>query len=69
MPARGLTTEKLSCDFDYAGTMIEEMLLGLVAQRAGKKIEYDPATGHVTNMPEADDYLKRQYRQGWTLNG
>jgi len=66
---KGLNNRKTSCDFDYAGTMIEEMLLGLVSQRAGKKIEYDPATGHVTNMPEANDYLRRQYRQGWTLNG
>ena len=49
--------------------MIEQMLLGLVAHRAGKKLEYDPATGLVTNMPEANDWLKRTYRSGWTLNG
>ena len=29
----------------------------------------DPATGRVTNAPEANDYLKRTYRSGWTLNG
>ena len=29
--------------------MIEQMLLGLVAHRAGKRLEYDPATGRVTN--------------------
>jgi hypothetical protein len=66
---KGLNDRKTHCDFDYAGTMMEEMLLGLVAHRAGKRIEYDPATGRVTNAPEANDYLKRQYRQGWTLNG
>jgi hypothetical protein len=49
--------------------MIEMMLLGLVAYRAGKKISYDGATGHVTDCSEANDYLKRTYRQGWTLNG
>ena len=60
---------KTSCDFDYGGTMIEQMLLGLVAYRVGKKVEYNGATGHVTNSPEADGLLKRRYRPGWALNG
>ena len=63
------TSSKTHCDFDYAGTMMEQMLLGLVAHRAGKKLEYDAASGRVTNAPEANDYLKRQYRPNWTLNG
>ena len=63
------TSSKTHCDFDYSGTMIEQMLLGLVAHRVGKKLEYDPATGKVTNSSEANDYLKRSYRSGWTLNG
>jgi predicted dehydrogenase len=60
---------KTSCDFEYGGTMIEMMLLGLVAYRLGKKLEYDGATGRVTNSEEANALLKRQYRPGWTLNG
>ena len=60
---------KTSCDFEYGGTMIELMLLGLVAYRTGKKLDYDPAAGRVTNSSEANDLLKRQYREGWTLNG
>jgi predicted dehydrogenase len=63
------TSSKTHCDFDYSGTMIEQMLLGLVAHRVGKKLEYDPATGRVTNSPEANEHLKRQYRPNWTLNG
>jgi predicted dehydrogenase len=63
------TSSKTHCDFDYSGTMMEQMLLGLVAHQAGKRLEYDPATGRVTNMPEANNYLKRTYRSGWTLNG
>jgi len=63
------TSSKTHCDFDYSGTMMEQMLLGLVAHRAGKRLEYDPATGRVTNAPEANDYLKREYRANWTLNG
>jgi hypothetical protein len=63
------TSSKTHCDFEYSGTMMEQMLLGLVAHRAGKKLEYDPKTGRVTNMPEANDYLKREYRSGWKLDG
>ncbi len=60
---------KTSCDFEYSGTMIETMLLGLVAYRMGKKLEYDGATGRVTNCPEANELLSRKYREGWTLDG
>ena len=60
---------KTSCNFGYATDMIEMMLLGLVAYRAGKKIKYDGATGHVTDCPEANQYLRHTYREGWTLNG
>jgi predicted dehydrogenase len=63
------TSSKTHCDFDYSGTMMEQMLLGLVAHRAGKRLEYDGAAGRVTNSAEANDYLKREYRAGWTLNG
>lgn len=63
------TSSKTHCDFDYTGTMMEQMLLGLVAHQAGKRLEYDPATGRITNAPEANDYLKRRYRSGWKLDG
>jgi len=59
---------KTSCDFKYSGDLIETMLLGLVAYRAGKKLEYDGATGRVTNDVKANEYLKRPYRNGWTLD-
>jgi predicted dehydrogenase len=60
---------KTACDFEYSGDMIEQLLLGLVAYRAGKKIEYDAAAGRVTNSSEANAFLRREYRRGWTLNG
>lgn len=60
---------KTSCDFEYGGHMIEMMLLGLVAYRVGKKLNYDGAAGRVTNSPEANELLRRTYRDGWTLNG
>ena len=60
---------KTHCDFDYAGTVIEQMLLGLVAYRVGKKIEYDGKAGRVTNSAEANALLSKKYRPGWTLHG
>ncbi len=60
---------KTSCDFDYNGRMMEMMLLGVAAYKAGKKLQYDPATGLVTNDPKANEFLSRPYREGWPLNG
>ena len=60
---------KTSCDFDYAGTMMEQMMLGLVAYRVGKEIEYDGAKGRVTNSDEGNALLRRRYRPGWILDG
>ena len=60
---------KTSCNFDYGGTLIEQMMLGLVAYRVGKKIKYDGAAGRVSDCAEANELLGRKYRSGWTLNG
>ncbi len=60
---------KTSCDFEYSGTMIEQMLLGLAAYRAGKKLDYDGKTGKVTNDSAANSLLTKEYRKGWTING
>ena len=45
------------------------MLLGIVALRAGqgKRIVYDGATGRITNDEAANQYLRIEYRQGWSL--
>ncbi len=62
-------SKKTACDFEYSGNMIEQMLLGLVAYRVGKKISYDGVAGKVTDCPEANELLGRKYREGWALNG
>jgi hypothetical protein len=53
------------CPFEYAAKLTETMLLGVVSLRAGKKILYDGANMRVTNVPDANQFLTRQYRQGW----
>ena len=60
---------KTSCDFEYSGNVIEMQLLGLVAYRVGKKLDYDGTTGRVKNSAEANELLGRKYRAGWTING
>lgn len=54
-------------NFDYAANMTEAMLLGNVAMRVGKKIEWDSEKLAVTNCPEAAQYINPEYRKGWTL--
>ena len=56
-----------SSPFEYAARLTEVMLLGIVALRAGvgKRIQYDGASMKVTNIPEANQWLTREYREGW----
>lgn len=58
-----------ACNFDYNGTACEMMTLGLVAYRAGEKLQYDGRTGRVTNHNDANALLGKEYRKGWTLEG
>ena len=53
--------------FGYAGPLTEANHLGNVAYRAGKKIEWDPVNLRIPNAPEAEQFLGREYRAGWTL--
>jgi predicted dehydrogenase len=60
--AKGKTA--VSCPFEYAAQLTEVMLLGVVALRAGKKIEYDGKNMRVTNNPAANEFLQREPRAG-----
>jgi predicted dehydrogenase len=55
--------------FSVAAPLTEIMLLGLVALRTGQgaKIRYDAGEMRVTSHPEANQYLRREYRPGWEL--
>jgi predicted dehydrogenase len=55
------------CNFDYSGALSETVLLGSVAYRTGKTLDWSPTTLKATNAPEADKYLRRAYRKGWEL--
>jgi predicted dehydrogenase len=56
-----------TCHFGYSGPLTIANHLGNVAYRAGKKIEWDREGLRARNAPEADAFLGREYRKGWTL--
>ena len=58
-----------SSPFSYAAPLTEVMLLPIVALRAGqgRVLHYDGAAMRVTNVPEANQWLTREYRAGWSL--
>jgi hypothetical protein len=54
--------------FEYAVPLTEMVLLGNLAVRTGEKVHWDAREMRVTNhVPKAEHYLRRGYRQGWTL--
>ncbi len=55
-----------TCSFDYSGPLTETVLLGNVAYRSGEKLSWD-AAALKTGSPKADRYLRRNYREGWSL--
>lgn len=59
---------KQACsNFDYAGPFTEMVNLGNVAIRAGQKILWDSKNMKITNVPDANKYIKVEYRKGWTI--
>ncbi len=57
-------------DFLLAGPISDAFTLGSVSLRmGGRRLVFDAASGRVTNMPEANKLLTREYRAGWELTG
>ncbi len=55
------------CNLDYTGPLTETVLLGSTAYRAGQKLEWDALNLKAVNCPEADAFIRREYRKGWEL--
>ena len=61
---------KTSTPFSYAGPLTEMVLLGCLATRFPEKtLEWDAANVKVTNVPEANNFVKKTYRRGWEVAG
>ncbi len=56
-----------TCNFQYSGGLTETVLLGTVAYRVGKKLQWDATNLKVTNAPEADKLINKNYRPGWEV--
>ena len=53
--------------FSYAGLLTEANHLGNVAFRAGQRIEWNHADMKIPNCPDAERFLAREPRKGWSL--
>jgi predicted dehydrogenase len=53
--------------FSYAGLLTITNHLGNIAYRVGKKLEWDAKKLKATNAPEADQFISRTPRAGWSL--
>ena len=53
--------------FGYSGPLTETCLLGHIAKRVDSRIEWDAANLKITNVPDANKYVRTEYRKGWSL--
>ncbi len=59
---------KACSDFSYGARLAEMVLLGDVAIRTQKKIFWDGPNMKATNAPEAEPFIREEYRAGWSLD-
>ena len=62
--------KQATSNFEYASKLTETMMMGNIAIRMAPKnmkLAWDGKKGEFTNLPEANEYLIREYRPGWTL--
>jgi hypothetical protein len=56
-------------NFEYSVPLSEMVLLGVVAVRTGKRLEWDAKAGKITNDPALNKYIKISARDGWNVMG
>jgi predicted dehydrogenase len=59
--------EDAKSGFWYAGPFTEALLVGNLAVRLQKRVEWDSQKMRSPNCPEADNYVTKFYRVGWDL--
>lgn len=59
--------EPAGCAFDWAVPLTEMVLLGNLAIRTGKRLDWDAAARRFTNHEPANALLEEPYHNGWTL--
>lgn len=58
---------KAGACFEYSGPLTEICLLGNVAKRVDTRIEWDAVNLKITNHPNANQFVRTEYRKGWSL--
>jgi len=66
-PAIAGKPEESKSGFWYSAPFTEALLVGLLAMRFQKRIEWDSAAMTAKNCPEADAIIRKAYRDGWKL--
>jgi len=59
--------EPAGCNFDWAGVITEAVLLGNIAIRTDKRLEWDAKNVKFVNNDKANEYVTSKYRSGWTM--
>ena len=54
-------------DFPFTARVTETVLLGNIAARTGERLLWDGQARTITNVPSANQYLRREYRAGWEM--
>ncbi|HNQ22617.1 MAG TPA: Gfo/Idh/MocA family oxidoreductase [Phycisphaerae bacterium] len=54
-------------DFEYSAVLTEICLLGVIAKRMNARLEWDAGNMQVSNLPDANKYVRLPYREGWSL--
>jgi predicted dehydrogenase len=61
---------KTSAPFEYSGPLTEMVLLGCLSTRFPKTtLEWDASKLQVTNVSEANAFVRKKYRSGWGVEG
>jgi hypothetical protein len=60
--------EPAGCNFTWAGPLTEAVLLGNIAIRAGKRLEWDSVQTRFTNADDANKLVGEPYQNGWSLD-
>lgn len=58
---------KAQADFEFSGPLTEMVLLGNIAIRTGWKLKWNSQNMRFLNRPEADEFVHKPYREGWSL--
>lgn len=54
-------------NFEYSVPLSEMVLLGVVAVRTGRRLEWDAKSGRITNDPSLNKYIEIAAREGWKV--